>query len=357
MQWWRPKRPRRINWGPPDPASVAIRAKLRAARPDGPQPSNRLMQIGMSLKESGFGMTDSSTLVIKNRDVAVAWFKQALAEFDATQSGRPEMEAHRRPLGGDADSEAVAWQRKLRERRMIEEPRAPSSSLDGYSVESIGRMEASAIIGKYEWLGTVGRADHTVGLLSPSRELEGAACFGYGPQGPIRTIIGEPALCLERGACVHFAPPNAASFLIMRACKLIYRLTGVARFFAYGDPMAGEYGAVYQAAGWAYLGQGLYGGKERASRHAVLPPDKDPDDPSNWQTTRALRRHTPRLTLPIAVAAGWRISKRDAKHVYAVNVGRDRKHWLKGLVTRSYPAPRPHLKIKVSARILAVTSA
>ena len=195
-------------------------------------------------------------------------FKQALAEFDtALQLGRSEMAAHCEPLGGDA----VAWQRKIRERRMIEEPRAPSSSLEGYLVESIGRMEASAIIDKYEWLGNVGRADHYIGLISPYRELEGVACFGYGPQGLIRTIIGSPALCLERGACVHYAPPNAASFLITRACKLIYRLTGIGRFFAYADPMAGEYGAIYQAANWAYLGQGPTRGQGVAFKPAALP--------------------------------------------------------------------------------------
>ena len=266
----------------------------------------------------------------------------------------------------DLAPEAVAWQRKIREQRMLSEPRQPLPSLDGYTVQTIGRVEASAIIGKYEWLGTIGQATQFVGLFSPHRELEGAACFGYGSTGTIRDIICHgkppktgigppqpppPALCLERGACVHWAPPNAASYLISRACKLVHRLTKVDIFFAYGDPMAGEYGAVYQAANWAYLGQGLYGDKEREERYMVLPPGKDPDNPGHWQTTRILRRQNPRLYMSnknypdfYCVDWGWTISMRPAKHVYAVNVGRDRKKWFKTIKTRPYPAPRAHLK-------------
>jgi hypothetical protein len=263
----------------------------------------------------------------------------------------------------DIAPEAVAWQRKVREQRMREEPRLQGRSLDGYTVETIGQVQAAGLIGKYEWLGTMGRATYCIGLFSTCRELEGVACFGYGPQGTIRNIIcpqiqpktgigppqpPSPALCLERGACVHWAPPNAASFLITHACKLVYQITGTAIFFAYGDPMAGEYGAVYQAANWAYLGQGLWGEEERVLRTMVLPPGKDPDNPAHWQTTRILRRQKPRLYMSNCEDFGWRLSKRSAKHVYAINVGRYRKKWLNGLVTRAYPAPRPSLKMKAA---------
>lgn len=195
----------------------------------------------------------------------------------------------------------------------------------------------------------MGRATFFVGLLSPTRDLHGVACFGYGPAGPIRKLIGEPALCLERGACVHYAPRNAASFLINAACKLVYRTTGVPLFFAYGDPMAGEYGAVYQAAGWAYLGQGLNGKTGRARRFFVLPPGEDPDNPANWKTTRELRRQGRRMTFDQARDLGWQIATREAKHVYATHVGRERKAWRKNLVCPPYPAPRPELKIRIRA--------
>jgi hypothetical protein len=123
-----------------------------------------------------------------------------------------------------------------------------------------------------EFLGTV-RGEIFVGLISPEGELQGCAAFGYSPQGSIRERIGGPALCIERGACVHWAPPNSASFVISRACKLVYRMTGIARFFGYADPAAGEYGGVYQAAGRAYLGQGLNGKSgERRQRLCVRRP-------------------------------------------------------------------------------------
>jgi hypothetical protein len=177
----------------------------------------------------------------------------------------------------------TAHQRLIREQMAAAAPRTAAASLDGYWVETVSRSTVEPIIMRYEWLGSLGRSTVFVGLYSPTGDLEGAACFGFGPTGPIRRKIGEPALCLERGACVHYAPRNAASFLINRACKLVYRITGVARFFAYADPMAGEYGGVYQACGWAYLGQGLDGGKGRRQRVFVLPPGHDATDPDKLE--------------------------------------------------------------------------
>jgi hypothetical protein len=228
------------------------------------------------------------------------------------------------------------------------EPRA--GSLDGYSVETVTRVEALPLIAQHEWLGNIGQATIFVGLYSPFRELQGVACFGHGSTGSIRQRIGSSALCLERGACVPHAPENAASFLINSACKLVHRLTAIARFFAYADPMAGEYGAVYQAASWAYLGQGLYGRSfGRTRRYAVLPPGKDAADPAQWQTTRALRREGRHLSFAEARAAGWQIATREAKHVYATNVGRQRKTWLKKLQALPYPKPRPELTLAARA--------
>lgn len=242
--------------------------------------------------------------------------------------------------------DAVCHQRIIRDGMAAHDPVLGPRSLDGFMVETISRLDATPLILRYEWLGNLGRAQHFIGLISPTRYLCGVACFGYGPSGYIRKLIGDPAFCLERGACVHFAPPNAASFLINRACKLIHRLTGVERFFAYADPNAGEYGGVYQAAGWLYLGQGLNGGGGRKRRYFVLPPGADRDVPSNWSTTYVFRRHpgTRRMTWAQARKAGWEISEREAKHVYALHVGRARQAWRQGFKALPYPAPRPELK-------------
>ena len=240
---------------------------------------------------------------------------------------------------------AQAHQRIIREQMTVERPRQPAMTLQGYSVETVSREDAVPIIMHYEWLRSIGRATMFIGLVSPSREIEGVVCFGYGPAGNIRRLIGAPALCLERGACVHYAPRNAASFLINAACRLIYRAHGVALFFAYADPTAGEYGGVYQAAGWVYLGQGLDGNKGRSRRFMVLPPGLDADCPGNWKTTRELRRGNRHMNFAEARQAGWQIATREAKYVYATNVGRERRRWRAGFQSLPYPAPRPQLKL------------
>lgn len=250
---------------------------------------------------------------------------------------------------------AVAHQRIIAERERVECPRERIESLEKFSIETITREVASPLILRYEWLGDVGRAEFFVGLYAPERELMGAACFGYGPAPAVmRDLLSGEALCLERGACVPHAPKNAASFLIRHACHLVYRETGISRFFAYGDPMAGEYGGVYQAANWLYLGQGLNGGKKgRPMRYYVLRPGRDPANPANWQGTRELRRRGKHMTFAEARKAKWTIAKRPAKHVYAVNIGRDAKSWRRKIAAKPYPKPRPELTIqRVSERFI-----
>lgn len=262
-------------------------------------------------------------------------------------------------MGGLCDSiapTALAHQRLIAERERAAHPRESITiPLDRFSVETITRAEATPLIVKYEWLGNVGRAAHFVGLYSPDRELIGVSCFGYGPAGKgMRKLLGGDAWCLERGACVPHAPKNAASFLIRHACHLIYRITGISRFFAYGDPYAGEYGAVYQAANWLYLGQGLDGGKGRALRLYYLQPGRDPRNPAHWQTSREFRRAKNKILDPVtgklrgmtqaeAKKKRWKIAKREAKHVYAINIGRDARTWRKKIKSLPYPKPRPEL--------------
>ena len=68
-----------------------------------------------------------------------------------------------------------------------------------------------------------------------------------------------------RGACVPWAPINAASFLVRHACRQAHKDHGWNIFFAYSDPTSGEIGTIYQAANWHYIGQGL--GRRRGKVH------------------------------------------------------------------------------------------
>jgi hypothetical protein len=133
------------------------------------------------------------------------------------------------------------------------------ASLAGCVVERIAYAEAKALILKYEWLGTMPASNcASYGLRTPEGDLIGAVCFGRGPGRASADLCGpewrDKAIALLRGACVHYAPKNAASFLISRACKLAAHEFGWRAFSAYADAAAGEVGTIYQALNWIYLG-------------------------------------------------------------------------------------------------------
>jgi hypothetical protein len=174
--------------------------------------------------------------------------KAAAARRNGARGGRP------RHVG-------TAHQYKIREQAALRDPRSALPNLDGCTVREIPRADAKPIILRYEWLGTVGRSWAWYGLFSPGRELLGVTGFGPGPRSASRDICGREyaklAVCLERGACVHWAPKNAASYLISRAVKLAHLEHGWSIFYAYADPAAGEIGTIYQTLGWHCIGQGV----------------------------------------------------------------------------------------------------
>jgi hypothetical protein len=130
-------------------------------------------------------------------------------------------------------------------------------SFEHATVREISKAAAKTIILKYEWLGNMGCTDYTFGLYF-GEHLAGVACFGR--TAGTRTAI---SVCgkdyehlvrvLNRGACVHWAHPHSASYLIPRACNLMAE-KGFNIFVAYSDADAGEIGTVYQATNWLYCG-------------------------------------------------------------------------------------------------------
>ena len=132
--------------------------------------------------------------------------------------------------------------------------------LAGCTVTRISVAEARPLIERHEFLGRLNSVPVVIyGLQSPAGELLGVASFGM-PMGTASRDVCGPAwrdrtIALERGACVPWAHPHAASFLISRAVKAIVAL-GYAVVVAYADPAAGEVGTIYQALNWLYLGQG-----------------------------------------------------------------------------------------------------
>jgi len=199
----------------------------------------------------------------------------------------------------------MAHQRVIRERAAQQDPREPLASLDGCTVGPVTRRDAARIILRYEWLGTMGRAKIWYGLRAPDGELLGVVGFGgTSPSDLPGSVI------LERGACVHFAPKNAGSFLIRRAVRLAHREHGWRTFVAYADPDAGEIGTIYQALGWSYTGQGSRP-NARKRDHFVRPDGRKVDE-------RMLRH----LGLKLGDVP-WRRVQTSAKHRYVWIEGAD----------------------------------
>jgi hypothetical protein len=124
-------------------------------------------------------------------------------------------------------------------------------------VREIDFDTAHRIIRQYEWLGNMGTTEYAFGLYF-GPHLAGVVCFGRTAGTNVNSsIAGEKNAALVktlcRGACVHWAHPHSASFLISRACALMVK-KGFHIFVAYSNTEAGEIGTVYQACNWLYCG-------------------------------------------------------------------------------------------------------
>lgn len=128
------------------------------------------------------------------------------------------------------------------------------------TVREVPKTQARPIIELYEWLGDIGACTTFYGLWHGD-DLLGVAGFGPGTGPKTHRICdgvdAAQTIGLLRGACVHWAPRNAASFLISRACAAAHRDHGWRVFFAYADEEAGEIGEVYQATNWRYVGKNI----------------------------------------------------------------------------------------------------
>jgi hypothetical protein len=210
-------------------------------------------------------------------------------------------------------STTKAHQRVIREQRQLSEPRPAIADLGGCWVGPISRDAAKEIILAYEWLGDMGRAVACYGLHSAGGEVIGAAVFGWPSSPESRDVCGrenrELAVALERGACIHYAPPNAASFLISRAVKLAAADHGWRIFFAYADPAAGELGVVYQACNWLYLGAGVGRTPDRWRVDWLIP-----EEDTKIIASRTLRHRG--IKIAEAQEKGWVPVYQNPKHKY-----------------------------------------
>jgi hypothetical protein len=150
------------------------------------------------------------------------------------------------------------WQRHIREAYAAIENVPQLQTLDGTTVERISKVQAASFIMRNEWMGSMPSFVLDCYGLKLGRKLLGVTVFAAGSGSPESLrITNSPAktVVLARGACVHYAPKDAGSFLTRHVCRKAYLDHGWEVFIAYSDPAAGEIGTVYQAVGWYYIGQ------------------------------------------------------------------------------------------------------
>jgi hypothetical protein len=257
------------------------------------------------------------------------------------------------------------FQREIREAQAIKEPREQDATLD-YTISTIGQAEAATFILKYEWLGTSGHPAArycarnefgevvAVAILSAPANLQAAGvCRAIDPdnlsdedRSYLRTVV-----CLERGACAHWAHPHTASWFIPRVLARAHADHGWKIFYAYSDPEAGEIGTIYQACNWLYVGQGI--GRELRFgiakprwkfRHREWPADK-------WMSCRAFYRRGLSLLGDVGRRNGkgvttarhpWEMIEVPAKGKYAQFVGdkRERREMMAALRYDVLPYPK-----------------
>ena len=121
-------------------------------------------------------------------------------------------------------------------------------------IKQVIRQQALPVIIKYEWLGTLpANCNNYCGLYFGSA-LAGVVCFVPSKFGGRYTLWNYPAICLGRGACVHWCPDWGGSYLIQNSLKLLFKNKNPMYVVAFSDWRAGEIGTIYQACNWVYLG-------------------------------------------------------------------------------------------------------
>ena len=233
-------------------------------------------------------------------------------------------------------------QRKIRDDKMIDQPREVMTTLDGCEVKAITHKEAEAVILEYEWLGTMPTAGLAFyGLFDPGDVIIGVACFGRGSGSNAANLCGEEyrdlAICLERGACVHWAHPHTASFMIPRACKQARIDHGWLIFYGYSDHEAGEIGTIYQACNWIFIGQGA-GRPGKSSRAVYTSPTGEDYNSRRW------RAHKTKGGFEWADAerAGWTRRKQydKGKYVWFEGSKTDKRKLRRALRYEPQPYPK-----------------
>ena len=171
---------------------------------------------------------------------------------------------------------SIAWQKQIREKRRTESSDADllgnwwqdiDVDIKKAEVKEVSYQLCKKIIEDYEWLGCMPAVvwhmygiffdghcagvvcygpeySENLGKLSREQGRAGADWSKYGYEGKM--------ILLSRGACVHWAHPHSASKLIRQSMKMLPEKYEVITSTI--DEAAGEFGTIYQACGFYYVG-------------------------------------------------------------------------------------------------------
>lgn len=225
----------------------------------------------------------------------------------------------------DFPTNGKAHQRLIRDRN-AEQPEPDldqklklAASMDNATVKEIDYDTAKNLILANEWLGNMGTTRYAFGLFF-GPHLAGVVCFGDTAGTNVKSSIcgsehADKVATLCRGACLPWAHPHSASYLISEACRQMTK-KGYNIFVAYSDPEAGEIGTVYQASNWLYCGMTnatekfkTPDGKIRDARHVHLLTRDRTNGTLKYKRTRAEQK-------ALLLADGCEFFKGNAKHRY-----------------------------------------
>lgn len=113
--------------------------------------------------------------------------------------------------------------------------------------------EHRLFIERYEWLGTIGYAPKWVFVARYNDWIGGVVMIGE-PNAYSKNVPMEFQALIQRGACASWAPEHLNSRLLMYAVRHMISNSEKRIFYGYADYEAGEYGTIYQACGFKYLG-------------------------------------------------------------------------------------------------------
>jgi len=249
----------------------------------------------------------------------------------------------------------VAFQKLIRDTKVTIE-KSCKADIKTAMVAEVTYQQAKKIILDYEWLGTMPSQVCAAFGIFFGDELGGVVCFSDVRQQTKMSFLNHPAVILARGACVHWAHPHSASFLISRACKMIdnekYDFV-----VAYSDPEAGEIGTVYQACNWFCVGTSQKmrwtapdGSTRSAYHHRNLACSKSPKVNGKRTTDKVLAEEIKNDLL----SKGWKWELGPKRYRYAFPLGSGQRLRKSKKMLKEISIPYPKRNRRLNKKQLVV---